>query len=227
MIELRGIRKSYQMGGAPVEVLRAVDLDVARGDFVALVGRSGSGKSTLLHILGCLDHPDAGSYRLDGAELGALDDDARARLRCGRIGFVFQSFHLLGRMTALENVAMPMAYARVAPRARRRRAAELLGRVGLAERAGHRPTQLSGGEQQRVAVARALANEPTLLLADEPTGNLDARAAESVIALFGTLRRELGLTVVLVTHDPVVARAAERQVTLAEGRVVGSAQEAA
>ena len=220
MIELRGISKSYHMGGEPVQVLHSVDLTVQEGELLALVGRSGSGKSTLLHILGCLDHPDTGSYKLDGEEIGTLGDDARAALRCRRIGFVFQSFHLLGRMTALENVSVPMAYARVPVRKRHKRAADLLARVGLAARAGHRPTQLSGGEQQRVAVARALANEPRILLADEPTGNLDARAAASVLALFAELRKELGLTVVIVTHDDEIARGAERRVSLADGKVV-------
>ena len=219
MIDLRDIHKSYTMGTSTIQVLHGVALRVASSEFIALVGRSGSGKSTLMHIIGCLDRPDQGSYTLDGREVGALDDGARAAVRCNEIGFVFQSFHLIPRLSALENVTVPMTYAGVGLLERRSRARELLERVGLGPRADHRSHELSGGERQRVAIARSLANKPKLLLADEPTGNLDPRAAEDIMALFETLHRDENLTIVLVTHDMEVAGAAERVVTLVEGRI--------
>jgi ABC-type lipoprotein export system ATPase subunit len=217
MIELSGITKTYG-GEVPVPVLAGVELTIRAGDYLALMGRSGSGKSTLMHILGLLDQPTAGSYRFEGRETAHLGDDERSRLRGQTIGFVFQRFHLIPNLDILANVELPMRYQHAPRGTWRERATELLGRVGLGHRLGHRPSQLSGGEQQRVAIARALVNHPRLLLADEPTGNLDTAAHGRVMALFSELRAELGLTVVLVTHDPAVGRAAERCIEVIEGR---------
>jgi ABC-type lipoprotein export system ATPase subunit len=222
IIELEDIRKTYRMGDIAVSVLRGVSLAVARGEMVALMGASGSGKSTLMNILGCLDRADSGIYRLDGRETAHLSTDQRAMIRNRKLGFVFQSFNLLPRTSALDNVAMPLTYAtgQVAEREARRRAAQMLTRVGLQDRMNHEPSRLSGGQQQRVAIARALINRPAVLLADEPTGNLDSRTSEEVLAMFQELNRWEGITVVMVTHDPQVARYAQRVVHLHDGRVV-------
>jgi putative ABC transport system ATP-binding protein len=218
LIALDGVHKTYAAGRAEVHALRGVDLTIERHELVAIMGPSGAGKSTLLEILGCLSTPSAGRYRLDGAAVEALDDDALARLRGERIGFVFQSFNLLPRMSALENVELPLVYRRVPRAERRERAAAALDRVGLAARAGHRPSELSGGERQRVAIARALVNRPALLLADEPTGNLDSATSEEILALLLDLHRD-GNAVVLVTHDPAIGARAPRLVVLRDGRI--------
>jgi putative ABC transport system ATP-binding protein len=220
LIQLHDLHKIYDAGSASVHALRGVSLTIESGEFVALVGPSGSGKSTLMHLLGLLDHPTSGTYEFDGHDVGRLSRTALSRLRNEKIGFVFQGFHLLPRQTAWENVAMPLVYAGVSPWKRRKRAVDLLGLVGLADRIDHRPNQLSGGQQQRVAIARALVNEPRLLLADEPTGNLDSTTGAEILAEIRRLHREEGQTVVLVTHDPQVASAADRAVTLRDGRIV-------
>ena len=219
MIRLRQVSKSYSLGGAEVHALRGVDLAFEPGEYVALLGPSGSGKSTLLHILGCLDRPTSGTYHLDDIDTGGLDINGLAEIRNGKIGFVFQSFQLMPRLSALENVGMPMLFAGIRAGERRERAATLLDRVGLAPRAQHRPAELSGGQQQRVAIARALANRPSVLLADEPTGNLDSRSGQEIIRLLEELRDE-GRTVIVVTHDEALARRARRVVRLLDGRVV-------
>lgn len=217
VIEAKGLQRRYG-GGKGVLALAGVDLTVQRGRFVALVGTSGSGKSTLLQLLGCLDRPDGGTYLLDGQEVSKLGDEQLARVRNRSIGFVFQSFHLLPRLRADENVALPLRYARVPEKVRLARARELLGRVGLGDRAHHMPSELSGGQCQRVAIARALVADPPLLLADEPTGNLDKRSGEDVLTLFHELHAE-GRTIVLVTHDDGVAKVADRRVRLEDGRI--------
>ncbi len=219
MIEVRDLRKIYVMGDETLAALAGVTLTIARGEYVAIIGPSGSGKSTLMNILGGLDRPTSGEYHFEGEDVAHFSDDQLAEFRNRRIGFVFQSFQLLPRLTALQNVELPMIYAGVGVAERRARAAELLDRVGLGARMGHRPTQLSGGQQQRVAVARSLANRPALLLADEPTGALDTRTSEDVLALFGELNAE-GLTLAIVTHDPEVAQAARRRITFRDGLVV-------
>lgn len=226
MIELSDLRKVYVMGEEEVAALAGVSLSIARGEHLAVIGPSGSGKSSLMNILGGLDRPTSGTYRFDGEDVGSFDDNDLASFRRRRIGFVFQSFQLLPRLSALQNVELPMIYAGMAPAERRVRAAELLERVGLASRMGHRPTQLSGGQQQRVAIARALANSPDLLLADEPTGALDTQTGQEVLALFKQLNRD-GLTLILVTHDLDVAAAARRQVAFRDGLIVSDQQVAA
>jgi putative ABC transport system ATP-binding protein len=218
MIELTGIERRYAMSGQQVRALAGVDLGIGRGEFVAITGASGSGKSTLLNVLGCLDKPDAGRYRLDGVDVAELDDEATSEVRNRRIGFVFQSFHLLPRLTVLENVLLPMRYSREADAEAESRAQALLQRVGLGDRTGHRPNQLSGGQMQRAAIARALLMQPALLLADEPTGNLDSKSAADVLALIGEVHAG-GQTVVLVTHDTEVAARAPRQIRLRDGRI--------
>ncbi|MEI7573822.1 MAG: ABC transporter ATP-binding protein [Phenylobacterium sp.] len=218
MIQIEDLTKTYVMGEEIVTALDGVSLSIFRGEIIAIIGPSGSGKSTLMNILGGLDRPSRGRYRFEGDEVAHFSDDQLADFRNRRIGFVFQSFQLLPRLSALQNVELPMVYSGAAPRARRERAAELLERVGLGSRMGHRPNQLSGGQQQRVAIARSLANQPDLLLADEPTGALDSATGIEVLALFQKLNTE-GLTVVLVTHDRGVADAARRRIAFRDGRV--------
>ncbi len=219
LIETRDLRRVYDLDAGRVVALDAVSLDIEKGDFVAVMGPSGSGKSTFMNLIGCLDRPTAGHYRLADTAVEDLNADGLARLRNREIGFVFQQFNLLPRVDALGNVELPMVYAGFDRRTRRERALQALGRVGLAERAHHRPMQLSGGQQQRVAIARALVNAPSILLADEPTGALDSRTANDILALFQELNRE-GVTIVLVTHDAEVGRHARRLVRFRDGRVI-------
>ncbi|HVG92885.1 MAG TPA: ABC transporter ATP-binding protein [Planctomycetota bacterium] len=218
MVRLEGVTRTYRQGAVTVEALKAVTIDVERGEYVALMGPSGSGKSTLLHVLGCLDRPTSGTYLLDGNDVTRLDDVALARVRNGHIGFVFQRFHLLRDETAIRNVELPLLYAGLPRAERRRRAGEALASVGLGAREAHRPGQLSGGEQQRVALARALVKSPRLLLADEPTGNLDSAAGASVLRLLDDLNAG-GVTVILITHDPVVAAHGRRHLSIRDGVV--------
>jgi ABC-type lipoprotein export system ATPase subunit len=221
LIQLKDIRKVYRLDETEVEALCGVSLTIKRGEYVALMGPSGSGKSTLMNVLGCLDHPTDGSYMLDEREVGLLSVDERARLRNKKIGFVFQNFNLLARTSALENVELPLLYAKhISGRERHRRAVEMLDRVGLADRLDHHPGQLSGGQQQRVAIARALVNEPDILMADEPTGNLDSRTSQELIRLFRTLNEQTDITIILVTHDQDIARHARRILVLRDGLVV-------
>jgi putative ABC transport system ATP-binding protein len=222
LIALRGLTRHYQVGDQTVRALDGVDLDVPEGDYVAIMGPSGSGKSTLLHLLGCLDRPTAGSYRLDGAEVGTLDDAALAEVRSKKIGFVFQFFHLVPRLDATANVELPMLLAGLRPAERRARARAALAAVGLTDRADHRPDQLSGGQRQRVAIARATVMKPSILLADEPTGNLDSVSGGEILALLEGMNRE-GLTLVVVTHDPKVGDRARRVVQMVDGKIVRDA----
>ena len=219
LIELTEISKVYQMGQIEVHALRGVSLHVARGEMLTIMGASGSGKSTLMNVVGCLDQPSGGTYRLDGQDVGRLNDDRLAEIRNREIGFVFQTFNLLPRTSALQNVMLPMIYDGVGLAERRERAGQALAAVGLADRMHHAPNELSGGQQQRVAIARALVNEPSILLADEPTGNLDSTSGAEVMALLQTLHRERGITVVLVTHDPEIARQTSRIVHLYDGQI--------
>jgi putative ABC transport system ATP-binding protein len=220
LLRLEGVKKVYSLGdGMEVHALRGVSLTIRAGEFVAVMGASGSGKSTLMNLLGCLDRPTAGAYFLEGRDVSRLSRNELAEVRNGTMGFVFQSFNLLSRTSAKENVELPLLYAGASTKVRRERALESLGRVGLADRANHHPNQLSGGQQQRVAIARALVNRPRILLADEPTGNLDSRTSVEIMALFQDLGRS-GITVVVVTHEPDIAAYATRVVVMRDGRVV-------
>ncbi len=219
MIELTEITRTFEVGNQPVHALRAVTLSLARGEYVSIMGPSGSGKSTLLNILGCLDRPTLGSYRLDGQETSHLGEIALSEVRRHKIGFVFQTFHLVPRLTAAENVELPMVFAGTDPAERRRRAAQALAAVGLTARAEHRPDQLSGGERQRVAIARAVVMNPAILLADEPTGNLDSQAGGEIVGLIEEMNAR-GLTLVVVTHDPDIGGRARRCIRLVDGAVV-------
>jgi putative ABC transport system ATP-binding protein len=218
-VEARDVSRSYRLDGVSVHALRGVTLRIDQGDYLAIVGPSGSGKSTLMHLLGCLDRPSAGSLLLGGRDVAALTDGELAQLRNQTIGFVFQSFQLLSRTSALDNVALPLVYRGVRRAERRARSAAALAAVGLAHRLGHRPSQLSGGEQQRVAIARALVGDPRVLLADEPTGNLDSQSGADVMDLLGRLNSERGVAVVLVTHDPAIAARARRRIHVRDGLI--------
>jgi len=221
LIQLTDVRKVYNLGEVQVEALKGATLQIERGEFVALIGPSGSGKSTLMNTLGCLDRPSSGSYLLDGQEIVTMTRDQRAVIRNKSIGFVFQNFNLLNRTSAIENVELPMLYAHgISARVRRSRALEMLDKVGLADRGHHHSSQLSGGQQQRVAIARALVNNPSILMADEPTGNLDSKTSKEVIELFQRLNQEQSLTVILVTHDQAVARNANRKIVLRDGEII-------
>ena len=221
LIEIRDITKIYRMGSdIEVHALRGVSLQVDEGESLSIMGPSGSGKSTMMNVLGCLDQPTSGEYYLDGVDVKALNDNALAEIRNRKIGFVFQTFNLLPRTTALQNVELPLIYRGISGRERRRRATESLEMVGLVDRIHHRPNELSGGEQQRVAIARALATQPAIILADEPTGNLDSRSGAEIVAIFQRLNREMGITVVFVTHDPDIAAHTRRIVQLLDGKIV-------
>jgi putative ABC transport system ATP-binding protein len=222
MIQLEGIHRRFQVGDQSVHALDDVNLSIAAGEYVAVMGPSGSGKSTLLNVLGLLDKPDAGIYRLNGVETTKLDDSEQARVRSAHVGFIFQTFHLVPRLTAAENVELPMLLAGMTAKERVSRAAALIASVGLTDRAQHRPDQLSGGQRQRVAIARALVMKPSLLLADEPTGNLDSMSGQEVIELLENLNRE-GFTLMIVTHDPQVGARARRRILMRDGKVIEDA----
>jgi len=224
VIELRRVVKVYRTGPAEVYALRDISLDIPKGDMVAMMGPSGSGKSTLLHIIGCLDVPTSGRYRLSGREVEGLGADELALIRNQCVGFVFQDFYLLPSLTALENVELPLIYRGMSPTARRRRARDVLEEVGLGDRMHHTPSELSGGQQQRVAIARALAGDPELIMADEPTGNLDSGTGDEVLRILVALHRQ-GRTVIVVTHDPAVASRAERLIRLHDGQVAEDSRE--
>ncbi|MEJ8546357.1 ABC transporter ATP-binding protein [Brevibacillus borstelensis] len=219
MLYVEGLTKTYRTGDSELPILRGVNLSVEQGEFVAIMGPSGSGKSTFMNMLGCLDRPDSGTYVLDGIEVNKQNDQQLALVRNQKIGFVFQSFNLLPRSTSLHNVELPMMYAGISRSERRKRATEALKRVGLGERMNHKPTQLSGGQKQRVAIARALVNRPAILLADEPTGNLDSRSGTEIMAMFQELHAQ-GVTIILVTHELDIAQHAERIVTFKDGVIM-------
>jgi len=219
LIRLENVHKIYDLGEIQVQALRGVSLEVREGEFVAVMGPSGSGKSTVMNILGCLDRPTKGRYYLDGVDVSGMSKNELARIRNRKLGFVFQQFNLLSRTSALENVELPTVYAGISPEERAKRAMEALTRVGLAERAGHHPSQLSGGQQQRVAIARALVNRPAILLADEPTGNLDSRTSVEIMQIFQTLNEEQGLTIVIVTHEQDIAQYAKRALEFRDGKL--------
>ncbi|HKV74307.1 MAG TPA: ABC transporter ATP-binding protein [Gemmatimonadales bacterium] len=218
VIQVRDMTREYDMGGELVHALRGVSIEIRRNEYVAIMGPSGSGKSTLMNMLGCLDTPTAGEYWLNGQEVSRMPDDALARVRNKEIGFVFQTFNLLPRSTALQNVELPLVYAGVTSKERKKRAEEALHRVGLGHRMEHRPNELSGGQRQRVAIARGLVNRPSILLADEPTGNLDSTTSDEIMAVFAELKRQ-GQTIIVVTHEPSIAAFAERVIVLRDGRV--------
>ncbi len=220
VIEIAGLGKTYHLGEVDVEALKDVNLTIGEREFVAIMGASGSGKSTLMNILGCLDRPTAGVYRLDGQDVSRMNKNALAEIRRTKIGFVFQSYNLIPRMDAQENVELPMLYEGVASSTRRERAREALGAVGLQERVHHLPAQMSGGQQQRVAIARSIVNSPSLLLADEPTGNLDTASSDEIMGIFQNLNDDRGITVVLVTHEPDIAKFAKRIVRFRDGRLI-------
>jgi putative ABC transport system ATP-binding protein len=220
MIILRDLRKCYRLGNQEIEILKGIDLNINRGEYIAIMGASGSGKSTLMNILGCLDRPNQGSYQLEGQEITRLKDDELADVRNYHIGFVFQQFNLLPRLTALENVMLPMIYAGYHRTERRERAESLLIQLGLKDRMGNRPSQLSGGQQQRVAIARALVNQPALLLADEPTGALDSKTTVEIMELITQLNHEEGITVVIVTHEPDVGHQTKRIIRIQDGQMI-------
>ena len=220
MIELQDIHKSYLLGSVPMEVLRGVSLSVARGELLSIVGASGCGKSTLMNILGFLDTPSSGRYVFEGKASADLDDETLSRIRNQRIGFCFQQFNLLPRLSALDNVCLPLVYRGVSKVERTERAGELLARVGMADRMTHRPSELSGGQQQRVAIARALVGDPALILADEPTGALDSKTSDDIMALFSELNRERSITTIIITHDPDLAARCERLVHMSDGMLL-------
>ena len=219
VIDLRAITKTYASGALEVHALRGVTFGIERGEYVAIMGPSGSGKSTLMNLLGCLDRPTTGTYRLDGIDVSTLDDAALAAIRLKKLGFIFQGFNLLARTNAIKNIALPLFYAGVSMKDRTAAAVRRLAEVGLGERGDHKPSELSGGQQQRVAIARALVNDPAVLLADEPTGNLDSQTSEDIMSLFASLNAS-GRTIIMVTHDPDVARNAKRVVRVRDGLVV-------
>lgn len=221
-IRLTGIRKVYKIGGEELAALDGIDLDIHQGEFAALMGPSGSGKSTLMNILGCLDRPSTGSYMLDGEEVAGLSDDKLAITRNKKIGFVFQNFNLLSRISALDNVALPLVYAGVSKKDRLERAMQCLQAVGLADRADHQPNELSGGQRQRVAIARALVNDPHIIMADEPTGNLDTKSTKDIMGIFEAMH-EIGRTIILVTHEPEIAACASRQLLVRDGKITRDA----
>ena len=223
LIQLRGISRVYGTGAAQVVALQDVDLDVTRGEFIAIMGPSGSGKSTAMNIMGCLDSPTSGSYRLAGAEVGSLSREQRGLLRRNYLGFVFQGYNLLPRMSAEENVELPLVYQGIGREERRARARAALDKVGLSGRGSHDPSELSGGQQQRVAIARALATQPTVILADEPTGNLDSARSREIMELLEALNRDEGITILMVTHEPDMAAFAHRLVEFVDGRITSDA----
>ena len=220
LVELKDIHKSFKLGSESIEILHGIDLTVDRGEFVAMMGPSGSGKSTTMNILGCLDKPTSGQYFLDGKDVSKLNRDQLAAIRNSTIGFVFQGFNLLQRTSALENVELPMLYAGIGAKERHRRAKEALVRMGLEERLNHEPSQLSGGQQQRVAIARGIVNRAPILMADEPTGNLDSKTSDEIMRLFQKLNDEEGITIILVTHEPDVAAFAKRQLLFRDGMIL-------
>ena len=220
LVDLRDIHKSFKLGSESIEILHGIDLQVEKGEFVAMMGPSGSGKSTTMNILGCLDKPTSGQYFLDGKDVSKLNRDQLAAIRNSTIGFVFQGFNLLQRTSALENVELPMLYAGIGAKERHRRAKEALVRMGLEERLNHEPSQLSGGQQQRVAIARGIVNRAPILMADEPTGNLDSKTSDEIMRLFQKLNDEEGITIILVTHEPDVAAFAKRQLVFRDGMIL-------
>lgn len=222
MITMQNITKSYEMGTQAVHALRGVDMQINEGEFVAIMGPSGSGKSTLMNIIGCLDIPNSGTYTIDGIDVSAMTDDEQAKIRNQRIGFVFQQFNLLPRTTAVKQVALPLMYAGYGRAERTARAQEALQAVGLGDRMDHRPDELSGGQQQRVAIARALATTPNIILADEPTGNLDTQSGEEIMQIFKTLHEEKGITLIMITHDPEIGEKAERVIWIRDGLIVNA-----